>query len=124
MMLQTPHGLQEWEDFASGRAIKEKYGRLAEDIHDPAEWHAIVQDLTLGFQVLIPLLQPQTIIIGGSVGKFFDRYGHLLSEALRKNLADYIALPSIIQAQHPEEAVIYGCYYYATHQAADSTIAN
>lgn len=116
MMLQTPEGFAAWEDFASGQAIREHFGKMAADIHDPADWREIVEKLALGFQALIPLLQPEVVIIGGSIGTYFDQYGHLLSEVLRHRIPKYINMPRIVQAQHPQEAVVYGCYYYATHQ--------
>jgi predicted NBD/HSP70 family sugar kinase len=121
MMLQTPEGFKPWEKFASGHAIRDHFGKMAADIHDPAEWHEVVERLALGLQVLIPLLQPQVIIVGGSVGTYFDRFGHLLTEVLRSRLPTYIDLPRIVQAQHPQEAVVYGCYYYATHQGITIT---
>lgn len=121
MLLQTPKGLQEWEDFASGKAIYESHGKLARDIHDVQEWHQIVENLVLGFQTLIPLLQPDVIIIGGSVGRYFERFGPLLSETLKSRMPAFIPIPPIVQAQHPDEAVVYGCYYYATHQATPKT---
>ena len=52
------------------------------------------------------------IIIGGSVGTYFDRYADFLRDTLRERLPEHIELPKIIQARHPEEAVVYGCYYY------------
>jgi predicted NBD/HSP70 family sugar kinase len=121
MMLQTPDGLKEWEDFASGRAIRDYFGKMASEIKNPADWEIVVDRLTLGFQTLIPLLQPNVIIIGGSVGSYFDHFGHLLCERLRKCIPPYIDIPPIVQAQHPEEAVIYGCYYHASHQKADTS---
>ena len=78
---------------------------------------SIIFELVLvGFQVLIPALQPQIIIIGGSVGVYFDHFAHLLTEVLSRRIPHFIAMPRIVQAKHPEEAVVYGCYYYATHQ--------
>lgn len=121
MLLPTPKGLQEWEDFASGKAIYESHGKLARDIQDIEEWHRIAEDLALGFQALIPLLQPNIIIIGGSVGRYFNRFGPLLSETLKSRMPAYIPIPPIVQAQHPDEAVAYGCYYYATHQTSPKT---
>ena len=52
------------------------------------------------------------IIIGGSVGTYFDRYHEYLEGILVEHLPAHIPCPKIVQAQHPEEAVIYGCYYY------------
>jgi len=121
MVFQTPDGPMAWEKFASGHAIRDHYGKLAADIHDPKEWHEIVERLALGFETLIPLLQPQVIIIGGSVGTYFERFGHLLSAVLRQRIPQYIDMPQIVQAQHPQEAVVYGCYYYATHQGITIT---
>jgi len=121
MIFQTPDGPLPWEKFASGHAIRDHFGKMAADIHDPAEWHEVVERLALGFEALIPLLQPQVIIIGGSVGTYFDRFGHLLTEVLRSRIPRYIDIPHIVQAQHPQEAVVYGCYYYATHQGITVT---
>jgi glucokinase len=121
MILQTPEGPQAWEKFASGRAIRDHFGRMAADLHEPAEWQEVVDRLALGFQALIPLLQPQVIIIGGSVGTYFDRFGHHLAEVIRSRIPRYIDMPQIVQAQHPQEAVAYGCYYYATHQGITVT---
>ena len=32
---------------------------------------------------------------------------------LAEKLPAHIAVPPCVQATHPEEAVVYGCYYYA-----------
>lgn len=117
MKLQTPSGFTDWESFASGRAIREEFGHMAADIQDPAEWHEIAEKLALGLQTLIPLLQPQVVIVGGSIGTYFEQYGTLLTEILHHRLSPFIDMPHIVQAKHPEEAVVYGCYYYATHQS-------
>jgi predicted NBD/HSP70 family sugar kinase len=114
MVIEYDGKMQPWEDFASGSAIKNTYGAYARDIHDPKIWHQVADKMTRGFLALIPLLQPDVIIIGGSIGTYFDQYGATLQKQLRKGLPAHIALPSIQQALHPEEAVIYGCYYYGT----------
>jgi predicted NBD/HSP70 family sugar kinase len=120
MLLQTPQGFEEWEKFSSGRAIRKQFGRRVADIHQDTDWHMIVNELALGFQVLIPLLQPNVIIIGGSVGSYFERFGPLLKEVLQHRLSSYIEVPLIRQAAHPQEAVVYGCYYYAIHQGTST----
>lgn len=112
IMLEHNGSLARWEEFASGRAIVANYGKFARDIHDKKTWKEIADNISKGFIVLIPTLLPSTIIIGGSVGTYFDQYGSLLKDAIRLHLPDHIALPEIRQAAHPEEAVIYGCYYY------------
>lgn len=113
MLLEYDGTLAEWEKFASGKAIKNTYGSYARDIHDPRIWRQIADKISRGFLVLIPTLQPDVIIIGGSIGTYFTHYGPYLKNILKDKLSAHITLPEIRQAAHPEEAVIYGCFYYA-----------
>lgn len=102
-----------WEDFAGGRAIVERYGKKAVDITDQATWQNIARDLAQGFIQLIAMMQPDVIVIGGSVGVYFDHYGDLLTAELKKYELPLLTLPDLRQAQRPEEAVVYGCYAIA-----------
>lgn len=113
-----------WESFASGRAIVDAYKKFARDITSKRTWRQIADRMSRGFLVVIPTIQPEVIIIGGSVGTYFERYGQYLKEYLLESLPPHITLPRIIKAQHPEEAVIYGCYYYGTDYLADPTSLN
>jgi len=103
----------EWESFAAGSAIVKAYGKYARDITDKKTWDEIADRISRGFLALIPVLQPDVIIIGGSVGTYFKQYSEQLDKILKDKLPTHIPLPKIIQAKHPEQAVIYGCYYYA-----------
>jgi glucokinase len=107
-----------WESFASGQAIKKTYNSYARDIHDKKVWAQIADKISRGFLTLIPTLQPDVIIIGGSIGTYFNRYDDELRRQLREHLPDHINLPKIRQAAHPEEAVLYGCYYYGRDKLA------
>lgn len=111
--------VREWESFASGRAIREEFGVYARDIHDDEIWNQIADRISRGFLAIIPLLQPEMIVIGGSIGTYFEQFGGKLEARLKKSLPSHIACPTIRQAQHPEEAVIYGCYYYALDSLSD-----
>ena len=102
--------LMKWEHFASGRAIYEHFNKKAMDIHDEASWRYIVRNLGLGMFNLIAIVEPDLIIIGGSVGSYFDRYEHLLKAELNKHDVPVVHIPPVISAKRPEEAVIYGCY--------------
>ncbi|HSX28040.1 MAG TPA: ROK family protein [Candidatus Saccharimonadales bacterium] len=113
MMLWHNGLLQRWEDIASGRAILRDYHQRAADITDVATWKEIAHKMALGFFAFLAILQPDVVVVGGGIGTYFDRYGHLLSDELRAGLPALVALPPIIQAKHPEEAVIYGCYQLA-----------
>lgn len=116
--------VQPWEQFASGHAIVKVYKKFARDITSKRSWKQIADRISRGFLAVVPILQPDVIIIGGSVGTYFDRYAPYLKEILDKHLPAHIPCPKIVQAQHPEQAVIYGCYYYGrdylSHKRATS----
>lgn len=108
--------VREWESFAAGSAIKEAYGSYARDITDQHIWDEIADRIGRGFLAIIPFIQPDIVIIGGSMGSFFASYGPQLEAILQKNLPPHIPCPVFSPAQTPEEAVIYGGYYHALDQ--------
>ena len=105
--------IREWETFASGKAIYEIFGKYAKDIKRPKYWLNIADRISRGLLVTIPLLQPETIIIGGSIGEQFESFNIFLHQLLVDNLPSHIVCPNIIKATKPKECVIYGCYEYA-----------
>lgn len=111
--------VQEWESFASGRAIYAAYGKYAHDIKDKRTWKQIADRISRGFLAIIPIIQPDTVIIGGSMGTYFDHYGKQLEGILQEKLPQYISCPIFRQAKHPEMAVVYGCYYYALNLSSN-----
>ena len=111
-MLEYDGKIRSWESFASGRAIYSTYGKFAHDITSKSTWRQIADKISRGFLTIIPLLQPDVIIIGGSIGSYYDRYHVILKKLLRERIQSEIPIPEIRQAIHPEEAVVYGCYYY------------
>lgn len=113
MHLEYDGRLQEWEKFASGKAIKRIYGTYASDIHDLRVWKQIAERISRGLLAIIPTLRPDVVIIGGSIGTYYDHYAVELKRILLEHLRPHITVPEIRKAQHPEEAVVYGCYYYA-----------
>lgn len=113
MMLEYDGILRQWEHFASGRAIYETYGRYAHDITDTHIWATIADKISRGLLALLPLLEPEVVVVGGSIGTYFDRFGETLSNILSEQLPEYIPRPKLVKAHHTEEAVIYGCSIYA-----------
>lgn len=111
--------VREWETFASGKAIYKSYGKYARDITDKHIWSQIADRISRGFLAVIPILQPNIIIIGGSIGTYFDKYGKQLQNILNEKLPAHIPCPKFVQAKYPELAVIYGCYYYAVDTFSD-----
>lgn len=123
--LQLAHNgkIVPWESFASGHAIVERYGKRAADIHDQVTWQKICRDLAPGFTQLIAIMQPEVIVIGGSVGTYFERYGDLLMAEIKKYHIPLVPLPVLCQARRPEQAVVYGCYDYAKQMFKNPTHA-
>lgn len=112
-LVEFDGAVREWESFASGKAIYKAYGKYARDITSKRVWHSIADRVSRGFLAIIPVLQPDVIIIGGSIGTYFEHFGKDLSNLLKEHLPGHIPAPKLVQAKHPELAVIYGCYYYA-----------
>jgi predicted NBD/HSP70 family sugar kinase len=110
MELEYKGKLTPWENFASGRAIVERYGKKAQDITDASTWRSIARDLATGLVELIALFQPEVIIFGGSVGTYFDRFGAALQAELNHHRTPLIDMPQLRGAARPELAVVYGCY--------------
>ena len=107
--------LTPWEDFASGRAIHERYGKLARDISDPKIWQQIARDLSVGLIANIAIVQPDAVVVGGGVGSHFDKFGSFLRAEMKRYETPLIPIPPILPAKNSESAVIYGCYELAKH---------
>jgi glucokinase len=119
MLVEFEGEVREWESFASGQAIYKTYNQYARDITSKKTWDEIADRISRGFLAAIPLLQPDLIVVGGSIGTYFDQYAEQLQSILRKHLPAHIPLPRFEASKHPEQAVIYGCYYYALDSLDD-----
>jgi predicted NBD/HSP70 family sugar kinase len=116
-MLLEHHGKRMiWESFASGHAIAERFGKKASDITDPIIWNEIAHDLTLGFIELIAIAQPDIIVIGGSVGRYFDQFKRPLVREVKQCCNTLLKMPLFQQAARPDDAVLYGCYELARNK--------
>jgi|SRR5579859_6972854 len=110
-ILLEHHGkLEAWEDFAAGSAIVRRFGKKAKDITDAKTWDIIAHDIALGLIDLIAVVQPQIIVIGGSVGVYYERFEAPLRAALEKYATPLVPIPPIKKAERPDDAVVYGCY--------------
>lgn len=118
MRVEYDGQLQRWEDIASGKKFYERYGQFGSDVTDPVIWADYAERVAVGLQILISLLEPDHLVIGGSMGTHYKKYGEQLNAILNNRIAKHMAVTTISQAAHPEEAVIHGCYYYALDQLA------
>jgi predicted NBD/HSP70 family sugar kinase len=99
--------MNKWQDFASGKAFYNTYGKYARDITDKQTWDQIADRISRGFLAIIPLLQPDVIVIGGSIGTYFDRFSEQLQSILHEKLPTHIPCPEFVPAENSELAVIY-----------------
>lgn len=112
MMLPFKDQLVAWESFASGHALAKHLGKQAADI-DPTDieaWRYIARNLSVGIFELITMVEPDLVIIGGSIGTYFTHYGDLLIAELKRYETPLVPIPRVIQAGRPETAAVYGCY--------------
>jgi len=101
-----------WEKYSAGRILYKHFGKKLEDIpaSDKVAWDYIVRRMTIGIFANIAIFQPDLVIMGGSVGAQFDKYGEQLQAALDKLRMPVVDIPKVVEAKRPNECVIFGCY--------------
>jgi glucokinase len=99
-----------WQDFASGTALVKQLGKTAGEIEDEQEWALLAEYLSIGVINVCAILNPEVIVFGGGVGKYFSKFESLLQNELTKYQTPMIDIPPIEVAINPDRAVIYGCY--------------
>lgn len=121
MPLQFKGEYVQWEEFGGGRALTERYHRMAFEIaaDDPA-WRQVGEYVGYGLAAACSILQPDVIILGGSVGKQADKFKHYVAEFLDMHLHAIITRPIIMTAGRADDAVIYGCYDLAKQTYGDA----
>lgn len=107
--------IQSWEEFASGKALVARTGKMASELTEESEWYVVARNIALGLTDVITLLSPECVVIGGGVGAHLAKFKHLLMNELEIFTSRMISdLPEIRQAKNPEEAVLYGCFLLAS----------
>lgn len=100
----------EWEKFASAKALKTLFNQKVSKITQKSRLETIAYRLSIGLVDIIIDQKPDTIIIGGPVGKITRKLHPFLENYLLNSNIKYC--PKITPAKRPEESVIYGCYLY------------
>ena len=97
--------IKEWEDIAAASAIENYYHiDRATDLKKKAALQDIAERISLGLPDIIKKYHPDTIILGGPMGKVFRLYAKYLPSDLGVKLR---------RPKRPNESVIYGCHIYA-----------
>jgi predicted NBD/HSP70 family sugar kinase len=94
-----------FEGLASGVALRQRYGRAAEDLTDPAVWELEADYLALGLLAVIHILTPQRLIIGGGVTHHSD----LLPNVRRRILElvnGYLEMPQLSDSAMIDEFIV------------------
>lgn len=105
---------QPWEKFASGKSFYDDYQKMGVDVpaSDPI-WDEWSEKVALGLSALNTVIQPDVIVIGGSMGEHYHKYSSHLLRHLKKLTGSVTMLPPILEAEHPHKAVIIGCFVEA-----------
>lgn len=97
--------IREWEDIAGAKAIENFYHvDLATDLRGKETLEDIAKRIYLGIPDIVKKHHPDTIVLGGPMGKIFKLYAKYLPKDLGIRF---------IPPKRPTESVIYGCYIYA-----------
>lgn len=105
--------LMRWEEFASGKAIVARTGKMAKDLTEEKDWYIVARNIAIGLINMIASYTPDCVVIGGGVGTHLDKFIGKLQEELEIYKDDLITLPVIQKAKNPEQAVVYGGYLLA-----------
>ena len=98
----------EWEDIAASSALEKTFHvDSATDLRGKNMMMEIAERVYLGLPDIISKYQPNTIILGGPLGKIFNLY----VKYLPKNEGVKYRKP-----RRPLESVIYGCYLFGKNQ--------
>jgi len=97
--------LKEWEDIAAASALENYYHvDYATSLRKKAELIDIAKRVYLGLPDIVKRYHPDTIVLGGPLGKIFRLYIKYLPNDLGVKYR---------KPRRPTESVIYGCYVYA-----------
>ena len=101
---------KEWEDIAAASAIESHYHvDRATDLRKKAVMQDIAARISLGLPDIIQTYRPNTIVLGGPMGKIFRLYAKYLPDSLGVKFR---------RPRRPNESVIYGCYLLAKQKSA------
>lgn len=97
--------MKEWEDIAASSALEKTYHvNYATSLRGKEVMQEVAERVYLGIPDIVKKYHPDTIILGGPLGKIFKLY----SKYLPSDSGVKFRRP-----KRPNESVIYGCYLYA-----------
>lgn len=105
----------EWEDLAAASAIERRYHvDRATDLKSQTELIEVANRVYLGLPEIVRKYHPQTIVLGGPLGRIFGAY--------RKYLPDIKGV-EYRRPKRPTESVIYGAWLYGMERCGESDVS-
>jgi len=98
--------LQNFEDLASGTAVKNKFGMEPKEVAQTENWQKIVNDISVGLHNSILHWSPDVLVVGGSMSK--DLRAEILSEKIGVLMKIHPSLPEIKIAELGSVGGLYG----------------
>lgn len=107
--IYTYNGVKaEWEDIAASSAIEKAFHvDAATDLRSKEDMIEIAERVYLGLPDVVAEYHPDTIVLGGPLGKIFNLYVKYLPK---------IEGVRYVRPKRPLESVIYGCYIFGKNQ--------
>ena len=97
--------IEEWEDIAAASALEKHYHvDYATNLRKKDELTEVARRVYLGLPDVVRKYRPDTIVLGGPLGKIFRSYVKFLPDDLGVKYR---------KPRRPTESVIYGCFLYA-----------
>lgn len=111
--LEFAGSVQQWEEFASGRAFFEKYGKKSVDVNSEKIWQEFTKGINAGLGMVCSGYQPEAIVFGGGLGQRVNRFKLYLESYLEEMLHPIVRKPALLASHYRSQSVIYGCYEHA-----------
>jgi predicted NBD/HSP70 family sugar kinase len=98
-----------------GKAIQQRFGKIAQDIHDPHIWQIIAQEFSIGIFNMITIVNPDCVVLGGGVSVHYRRFIKPLKKQLL-SLGSIYPLPGIVKARYTQTAPSLGVMFLAIEE--------
>lgn len=106
-----------WEEFASGRAMVNKYGLKAAELTDPEMWREAGERIAYGTAICVSIFQPEAVVFGGGAGKYAAKFSGVVEQYFYDHLHKIIRRPkALLPAFYGNDSVVYGCYLMLARQ--------
>lgn len=109
--------IQRWEQFASGKAIVQRYHQQASEITDPHKWKEIGENIGYGLAICCSILQPESVVFGGGAGQYSAKFTDYVKAYLDQHQSPIIPRPkALLPAHFGADSAIHGCFTLISQQ--------